>query len=435
MESGPAVSIFIAGLVFSFLLSALYSIVKIVFSAIIDGANPAEGDETLRYYASQSQQILENKSLLNSTVSIGRTFGAAGFTLFSYLLFCRFFPGISFLQSIGISVFFSFVVISLLSYEIPRAFAMRYFRSYFPFIYTCYKMFGWFFTPFSTLFLAIHRSILKALRYDEKFSFLSDKEKARIVEQNDTEALDDEEKEMIRSIFDLGDTTVREIMVPRIDIQGLPVESNLQSVLKIVQQEGHSRIPVFKETIDSIIGILYSKDILSWLAENDPENWDLKKLLNKPHYVPVGKKVNDLMREFKRKHIHLAIVVDEYGGTAGLITMEDILEEIVGDIQDEYDEEEKEVVKIADNVYLIDPHIDIYDLNEELGTNLETEDVEYNTLGGLVYHEYGDVPLENTEFDYNGLRITVVKMDNQRIEKVKVEILQKPANSIEIDSF
>jgi CBS domain containing-hemolysin-like protein len=203
----------------------------------------------------------------------------------------------------------------------------------------------------------------------------------------------------------------------------------------MVQEEGHSRIPVFKETIDSIIGILYSKDILSWLAENDPENWDLKNLINKPHYVPVGKKVNDLMAEFKKKHIHLAIVVDEYGGTAGLVTMEDILEEIVGDIQDEYDEEEKEVVKIADNVYLIDPHIDLYDLNEELGTNLETEDVDYNTLGGLVYHEYGDVPQENTEFDYNGLRITVVKMDNQRIEKVKVEILQKPANSIEIDSF
>ncbi len=435
MESGPAVSIFIAGLVFSFLLSALYSIVKIVFNSIVDGANPAEGDETLRNYASQAGHILENKGLLNSTVSIGRTIGASGFTLFSYLIFCRLFPGASFFQSISIPVLFSIIAISLLSYEVPRAFAMRYFRLYFPFTYTSYKMFGWFFTPFSTLFLCIHRSILKMLRYDEKFSFLSDKEKARIVEQNDTEALDDEEKEMIRSIFDLGETTVQEIMVPRIDIKGLPIEANLQSVLRMVQQEGHSRIPVFKETIDSIIGILYSKDILSWLAENKPEDWDLKDLLNKPHYVPVGKKVNDLMGEFKRKHIHLAIVVDEYGGTAGLVTMEDILEEIVGDIQDEYDEEEKEVVKIAENVFLIDPHIDLYDLNEELGTNLETEDVDYNTLGGLVYHEYGDVPQENTEFDYNGLRITVLKMDNQRIEKVKVEILQKPANSIEIDTF
>ena len=141
-----------------------------MFNAIIDGANPAEGDETLRYYASQAQQILENKALLNSTVSIGRTFGAAGFTLFSYLLFCRVFPGISFLQGIAIPVLFSLVVISLFCYEIPRAFAMRYFRSYFPITYTCYKMFGWFFTPFSTLFLAIHRSILK-VRYDEKFSF------------------------------------------------------------------------------------------------------------------------------------------------------------------------------------------------------------------------------------------------------------------------
>lgn len=435
MESGPSVSIFIAGLVVTFLLSALYSVAKIVFNAIVDGANPAEDDEILRYYASQAEEILKNKALLNSTVSVGRTFSASGFVLFTFLLTMRLFPGLAFYQSIGIPVLFSTLVLSLISYEIPRAFAMRHFRFYFPIIYTCYKLFGWFFIPISTLFLAIHRSFLRLLRYDEKFSFLSDEEKARIIEQNDEEALDEEEKEMIRSIFDLGETTVQEIMVPRIDIKGLSLESDLQSVLKMVQEEGHSRIPVFKETIDSIVGILYSKDIISWLAQNSTDQWDLKNLLKKPHYVPVGKKVNELMQEFKLKHIHIAIVVDEYGGTAGLVTMEDILEEIVGDIQDEYDEEEKEVVKIAENVYVIDPHIDLYDLNEELGINLDTEDVDYNTLGGLVYHEYGDVPQENTEFDYNGLRITVIKMDNQRIEKLKVEVLQKPANSIEVDNF
>lgn len=435
MESGPSVSIFIAGLVFTFLLSALYSVVKIVFNAIVDGANPAQDDETLRYYTTQVEEILENKPLLNSTVSVGRTVSTGGFTLFSSLLFCRFFPDLPLYQSIGIPVIVSLLAISLLSYEIPRAFAMRYFRLYFPVVYTCYKMFGWFFTPLSLFFLTVHRSFLSLLHYDEKYSFLSDEEKARIVEQNDTEALDDEEKEMIRSIFDLGDTTAQEIMIPRIDIKGLSIDSNLQSVLKMIQDEGHSRIPVFKDTIDSIVGILYSKDILSWLSEHSVDQFDLKDLLKKPHYIPMGKKVNDLMREFKKKHNHLAIVVDEYGGTAGLVTMEDILEEIVGDIQDEYDEEEKEVVKIAENVYVIDPHIDLYDLNEELGINIETEDVEYNTLGGLVYHEYGDVPQENAEFDYKGLRITVLKMDNQRIEKVKVEVLQKPANSIEVDTF
>lgn len=435
MESGPSVSILVAGLIFTFFLSALYSVIKIVFNAIIDCINPTEEDETLRYYITQAETILVNRPLLNSVISVGRTLAATGFSLFCYFLFVRIFPDLSFYESIAIPLITSIIVITLFAYEIPRALAMRYFRQIFPVTFSCYKLFGWFLLPFSSLFLTIHKFLLRLLKYDEKYSFLSDKEKARIVEQDDTGSLDEEEKEMIRSIFDLGETTVQEIMIPRIDIKGLSIDSNLQTVLHMIKEEGHSRIPVFKDTVDSIVGILYSKEILSWLAENSADKLELKDLLKKPHYIPMGKKVNDLMREFKRKHIHLAIVVDEYGGTAGLVTMEDILEEIVGDIQDEYDEEEKEVVKISENVYLIDPHIDLHDLNEELGINLNIEDAEYNTLGGLVYHEYGDVPQENTEFSYNGLKITVMKMDNQRIEKVKVEILQKPTNSIEVDTF
>jgi len=434
LESGPSVSFFIAGLVFSFLLSVLFSVIKIIFNSIANGVIPTE-DEHLRYYSSQVEDVLENQELVNSTVSFGRIVSIASFSILSYLLFNHFIPGLKPLQAFGIPLIISIFILALFSYEIPRAFSMRFFRSYFPVVFTGYKMFGWLFLPFCSLFLSIHKFFLKLVKYDEKFYFLTDEDKARITEQNDTEALNEEEKEMIRSIFDLGETTVDEIMIPRIDIKGLDINSNLKSVLKLVQNEGHSRIPVFKDTIDSIVGILYAKDILSWLAENNPDSWRLKDLLKKPHYVPVGKKVNDLMREFKKKHIHLAIVVDEYGGTAGLVTMEDILEEIVGDIQDEFDEEEKEVIRVTENTFIVDPHIDIYDLNEELGINLETEDVDYNTLGGLIYHEYGDVPQESTEFEHSNLKITVLKMDNQRIEKVKVEILQHPTSNIEIDTF
>ena len=434
MESDPSASFIIIGLAFSFLLSCLFSIIKLIFNSV-DNEVVSADDEHLRYYSSQVENIFENRALLNSTVSVGRTFANISFAIFSFLLSRIFFKDLPPYQAIFIPVAFSMFVLSLLAYEIPRAFALRYYRIYFPLAFTTYKMFGWFFLPFSSLFLTIHKYSLRLLKYDEKLAFLSDEEKARIREKSDDESLNEDEKEMIRSIFDLAETTIDEIMVPRIDIKGLGIDSDLRSVLKMVREEGHSRIPVYEENIDSIAGILYAKDIISWFSENDPEKWDLKDLLKRPHYVPMGKKVNDLMREFKKKHIHLAIVVDEYGGTAGLVTMEDILEEIVGDIQDEYDEEEKEIVQISDNTYIINPHIDLHDLNEELDLNLELEDVEYNTLGGMVYHEYGDVPLEATEFDYSGLHITVVKMDNQRIEKVKVEVLQRPSNSVEHDNF
>jgi CBS domain containing-hemolysin-like protein len=271
------------------------------------------------------------------------------------------------------------------------------------------------------------------LKYNDKLAFLTDEEQARISEDDDSEALDEEEKEMIRSIFDLGETTVDEIMVPRIDIKALPITTDLQSVLKMVREENHSRIPVYKETIDSIIGVLYTKDIISWLAEHSLEQWDLSKIIKKAHYVPVGKKVNDLMRELKLTHIHLAIVVDEYGGTAGIVTMEDILEEIVGDIQDEYDEEEQEIITLSENTFLVDPHIDLYDLNQELDLDLEVKDSYYNTLSGLIYHEYGDVPQEGTLLEMENVKITIMEMDNQRITKVKLEILVTDNGTTESD--
>jgi CBS domain containing-hemolysin-like protein len=352
-----------------------------------------------------------------------------------YLLISKYFFTQSIYYQLVLTVVISVFSLNLLGHEIPRAISLKYYRTLFNAFFIFYKIINLLLYPFSLLFTSIHKTILTILKYNEKFAFLTDEEKARINETDDSEALDEEEKEMIRSIFDLGDTTVDEIMVPRIDIKALPINTNLDSVLKMVREESHSRIPVFKETIDSIIGILYTKDIISWLSEHKTEDWELSKIIKKAHYVPVGKKVNDLMREFKRKHIHLAIVVDEYGGTAGVVTMEDILEEIVGDIQDEYDEEEQEIIKVSENTYLVDPHIDLYDLNEELDLNLEQKDSYYNTLSGLIYHEYGDVPLEGTLLELENVKITIVKMDNQRIAKVKIDIPASDKKVPESDSF
>ncbi|MFP4012583.1 MAG: hemolysin family protein [Chitinispirillaceae bacterium] len=425
MEGDPAGSFYITGLIVSFILSSFFSVIKIIFSSV-ERSNITADDEHLRYYSSKIEDVLKNRHMVSGIASVGKTFSNVAFAILSFSYFQVLFPHAVSLQTWTVPFLFSFIVLSLFGHYIPRAFALRFYRSYSAPGYYAYKLLSWFFIPFVSLFISIHGALLKLLKYDEKLAFLSDEEKARITAQDEGEALDEEEREMIRSIFDLSETTVDEIMVPRIDIKGLDLNADIKSVLKIIREEGHSRIPVYKESIDQIVGVLYAKDIISWLSQNSFEDWDLSSLVKKCHFVPMGKKINDLMKEFKLKHLHLSIVVDEYGGTAGMVTMEDILEEIVGDIQDEYDVEEKPVVKVDSNVYLIDPHLDLHDLNEELDINIETEEADYNTLGGLIYHEYGDIPQENTQFEYSGLRLTVVKMDNQRIEKVKVEVLQRP---------
>ena len=422
MDVDPAGAIYITGLICTFILSAFFSVIKIVFSSAEKSA--AGDDERMRYYASKISAVLKNRASLSSTVAAGKTLSNAAFAVIAFNYHGVLFPNAATAQRWGVPLAFSFFALTLFSHYIPRAFALTFYSSYVAAAFYVYSLLSWLLTPFTWFFSATQSAILKLLKYDEKLAFLSDEDKARIAAgDGDTEALNEEEREMIRSIFDLSETTVDEIMLPRINVTAVDINTDLRSLLTIIREHGHSRIPVYRETIDQITGILYVKDILSWLSEHTPAEWDLSSIVKKCHYVPMGKKINDLMKEFRLKHLHLAIIVDEYGGTAGIVTMEDILEEIVGDIQDEYDEEETEVVQIDDNTYLVDPQIDLHDLNDELNINIDDEG-DYNTLGGLIYHEYGDVPQENTQFEYSGLRITILKMDNQRIEKVKVEILQ-----------
>ena len=430
-----AIIVYMAG---AFILSAFFSVIKIIFASAEKGDVGAD-DERLRYCASRISEILKNRATLSDTVTVGKTlcnvsFAVLSLKLHSMIAFDLYgdavLPQVLWLVPIA----FSFVTLLLFAHYVPRALALRFYRGAVRPAYYIYSLLSWLLMPFTWLFSAVHSAILKILKYNEMLSFLSEEEKARIIAGGDaTEALGEEEREMIRSIFDLSDTTVDEIMVPRINVIAAEARSDLQAVLRLIREEGHSRIPIYKDTIDQITGILYAKDIFPWISDHNKSEWNLENIVKKCHYVPMGKKIKDLMKEFKLKHLHLAVIVDEYGGTAGIVTMEDILEEIVGDIQDEFDEEEKEIVQIGNNAYFVDPHIDLHDLNDELGLNLD-EEAEYNTLSGLIYHECGDVPQENTQIDCAGARITVVKMDNQRIEKVKMEVLQN-AEKAEAEPF
>ena len=435
---GDGVTAIILYMVVAFILSAFFSVIKIIFASAEKGDVGAD-DERLRYYASRIDEILKNRATLSDTVTVGKTLCNVAFAVLALKLHSMFISDF-YEDSVPpqalwlVPIAFSFLTLTLFAHYIPRAVALRFYRGMVKPAYYIYSLLSWLLRPFSWIFSAIHSAILKVLKYNVKLSFLSEEEKARITAEDAAEALGEEEREMIRSIFDLSDTTVDEIMVPRINVIAAEVHSDLQAVLRLIREEGHSRIPIYKDTIDQITGVLYAKDIFPWISDHNKSEWNLENIVKKCHYVPMGKKITDLMKEFKLKHQHLAVIVDEYGGTAGIVTMEDILEEIVGDIQDEYDEEENEVVPIEANVYFVDPHIDLHGLNDELGLALD-EEAEYNTLSGLIYHECGDVPLEGTQIECAGVRITVVKMDNQRIEKVKLEVLQSGAAQAEAEPF
>jgi CBS domain containing-hemolysin-like protein len=236
--------------------------------------------------------------------------------------------------------------------------------------------------------------------------------------------LQDEEKEMIQSIFDFADTVVRKVMVPRIDMTCLAADTPIDQALAVILEEGHSRIPVYEDTVDTIVGIVHAKDLLQPLMVGGGAR-PLREVMRPPFFVPEGKKVGELLHEFKRSKNQLAIVVDEYGGTSGLVTIEDLLEEIVGDIQDEYDVEEPDVVILDERTCILDARLPLEDVGDRLGIELPTE--EYDTLGGLVFGLLGRLPSEGDVVVYGPLDLVVEQTDGHRIQKVRAARVEREA--------
>lgn len=229
--------------------------------------------------------------------------------------------------------------------------------------------------------------------------------------------IEEDEKEMIYSIFELGETMAREVMVPRIDIVAVDVQTPPEEVVRVIAETGHSRIPVYEGTVDGIVGLVYAKDLLLYLQGDGPRP-PLREMLRPAYFVPETKKVDDLLREMQQRRIHMAIVVDEYGGTAGLVTVEDILEEIVGEIQDEYDAEEPSFEQVGEGEYILDARMNLDDVNDLLEADLPTGAAD--TLGGLIYDALGRVPVPGDSLQIGEWRIEVLTVSGRRIRKVRM---------------
>jgi CBS domain containing-hemolysin-like protein len=248
--------------------------------------------------------------------------------------------------------------------------------------------------------------------------FVTEEELRMLVEVGEEEGvLEEDEREMIHNVFELADTSVREVMVPRIDMVTIEGDASVEEAMDLIVQGGQSRIPVYDGSIDNIIGVLYAKDLLRILRTNTRPS-TVSGLVRPAYFVPESKHLDDLLRELQQQHIHMAIVVDEYGSVAGLVTIEDLVEEIIGDIQDEYDREEQLLERISDNEYLVNAKISLDELNEELDTNLSSED--YETLGGFVYGQLDKIPTVGDVVHAGDLTMTVMSTRGRRVTKVRL---------------
>jgi magnesium and cobalt transporter len=243
---------------------------------------------------------------------------------------------------------------------------------------------------------------------------------AEMIRENESE-IEEEEREMIRGIFGLGETPVKTIMVPRTDVVAVSVDMAFEEIVGIVIKSGHSRIPVYQTTIDDVVGFLYAKDLLSLIYKKKDGEVDIKKILRPVLFVPEGKMIDELLKEFRQKRVHIAVVVDEYGGMAGIVCLENILEEIVGNIQDEYDiNEEEEIKKIAPNTYVLDARTQLVELNEELRLNLPLNGSD--TIGGYVFNLFGKIPEVNEKITNENIDFKVEQMEGRQIKKVRMSI-------------
>lgn len=380
----------------------------------------AEKDEKrarrLRFWFENPNRVLVTALIGNNIVNISASVIAA---TISY----RYIHKLSAALVTGIMTF----VILVFGEIIPKSLAKKHSEKIayyftFPVMFFCFI-----FTPVAKFLLGISHFFVRIFggRLESIIPVLTEDDiRAMVIAGEEEGIIEEKERDMITSIFELGDKMVREIMTPRVNIVAVKEDTSLKEVLTVMAREGYSRIPVYSESIDRIIGIVYIKDIIDYqVRESDVEDIKVKDLMREPYFIPESKKVNELMKELQGKKIQMAIVVDEYGGTAGLVTMEDLVEEIVGEISDEYKKEPKEIHHLPDGELLVSGSTEIEKLNEEIGVDIP--EGKFETVAGFVLDRFGKFPVKGESFVYNKYQFTVQDSDRKKVRLVKIKKIEE----------
>lgn len=399
---------------FSSVESAYFSLSRTLLEQLAESADPR---------AKRAARMLGDPRRLLATILTGNTIVNTAAAAIAALLAAdlavksKFDPNLA----VVIQIIVVTVVILFFSELIPKLFALRNPEKWAVNSSRSVDMFCLILAPIALPLAKLTNALSQAIGVEKHSVLAMTEEEIRALVQvgHERGELELEEREMIHSIFEFGDTNVRQVMVPRIDMVTIEKDTPFEDIVKIMIDCGHSRIPVYEEKVDNIIGLIYAKDLLK--IAHDPDSYDLVKLLRPAIFIPEEKKIDNLLSEFQLQKVHIAVVVDEYGGTAGLVTMEDIIEEIVGEIQDEYDEEQPLLSRVNEETLIANGKVGIDHLNEELNFELIPESDAYDTLAGFIYSQLGEVPHKDQEFEFEGYKFVVKEVVSKRIIRVHIE--------------
>lgn len=415
-----------------FFVAAEFSIVKVRYSQI--QLKAAEGNSM----AKQAEHIIKHLDEYLSATQLGITLaslalGWVGESAMHHVIenmFHYFNFAIDQTTVTTVSLVLSFLLITVMHIVmgelIPKSIAIRKAEATTMVISVPLRVFYTVFKPFIWTMNQMSNGVLRLMKIHpaSEHEIHSTEELQLLVKQSaDSGEIEEENYEIIKNAFDFTDHSAKQIMVPRQNISSIDIESPIEDIIEKIMDSGYSRIPVYKGSIDNIIGIFYTKEIIREYIrrKSDITHETLTDLMREAFFVVGSKKISDLLKVFQQKKQHLAVVIDEFGGTEGIITLEDILEELVGEIQDEEDDEDKIVEKIGENVYWVQATQNLDEINEYLPKTFTlSEDGEYNTLAGFILHQLEDIPEENQEFEMNDYQVKILKMQNKSVDLVEL---------------
>jgi putative hemolysin len=411
----PFVCFLALGVLLNGIRTALAFYQKQNLALSVSGKDPA-----FRKWTEEAQELWTRPGFFEG-LSLGRFFADAGALFAGALVFYH----------LGFGWGFGFILAAVITYLASHWGSSLLAKAYAPslggFAIQASRLYSWFLMGRLGLWVfELNELLLKKLGHESRFEFLGKEDHAHPDQEGenpDRTGLEEEEKEMIRSIFDLRETQAKEVMTPRVDIVALELNAGYREVMDLITHEKFSRIPVYDENVDSIKGILHTMTLMG-LSEEAEENFRLADHLRPAYFVPRTKKIGALMREFRLKQMHMAIVVDEYGGVSGLVTLEDILEEIVGEIHDEDEVEIKRIRREGEGVYAVDPVVSLHDLKEELDIDLHPDDqeVDIDTVGGYILYVHGRVPAQGDVVTHDNISFEILEMDGNKIEGVRLRV-------------